>query len=63
MEEKQVKKKPDKLFNDVSKLFGPVKFDKENKSAEKIIEAITDALWAIDNNHQQNKQSVCCQTM
>ena len=44
----------DELFNDASKLLGPVKFDKENKSnAEKLIKAITDALWAIDNNHKQ----------
>ena len=54
IEEKQVKNKTDELFNVVSKLLGPVKFDKENKSnAEKLIKAITDALWAIDNNHQQ----------
>ena len=36
------------------KIVRPVKFDKENKSiAEKLIKAITNALWAIDNNHQQ----------
>ena len=53
-EEKQVKNKTDELFKDVSKLLGPVKFDKENKSnADKLVKAITDALWAIDNNHQQ----------
>ena len=35
-------------------MLGPVKFDKVNKSnAEKLIKAITHALWAIDNNHQQ----------
>ena len=28
IEEKQVKNKTDELFNDVSKLLGPVKFDK-----------------------------------
>ena len=38
-------------------MLGPVKFDKENESnAEKLITAITDALWAIDNNHQQTKR-------
>ena len=54
IEEKQVKNKTDELFNDVTKLLGLVKFDKENKSnAGKLIKAITDALWVIDNNHQQ----------
>ena len=39
-------------------MLGPVKFDKENESnAEKLINAITDALWAIDNNHQQTNKA------
>ena len=40
-------------------MLGPVKFDKENKSnAEKLIKAITDALWATDNNHQQINKAI-----
>ena len=39
-------------------MLGPVKFDKENESnGEKLINAITDALWAIDNNHQQTNKA------
>ena len=54
IEEKQVKNKTAELFNDVTKLLGLVKFDNENKSnARKLVNPMTDALSAIDNNYQQ----------